>query len=236
MVTIVEFRVPIDQFALAHTFNVVSDLYVEIQRIIATSTDSPMPLIWVATNDFEVFEATLADDLTVESFSCLSGFNKSQQYYRICWSDAVELVVDLFCEGGGMVTQARTSGDFWEFEAMFPYHTTLSSTYAVCEENELALTIDSVSKLDSNRQTQFGLTDTQQQTLLMAQKMGFYNVPRELSITDLAATLNISHQAVSERLRRAQANLIEQTIAAAEPHPEDHFLPNREVNLTNRYC
>lgn len=37
--------------------------------------------------------------------------------------------------------------------------------------------------------------------------MGYYDVPRTVTLTELADSLDVSHQGLSERLRRAHANL-----------------------------
>ncbi|MFC7008889.1 helix-turn-helix domain-containing protein [Halalkalicoccus salilacus] len=49
-----------------------------------------------------------------------------------------------------------------------------------------------------------------------AKRLGYYDVPRTVTLTELANKLDISHQALSERLRRAHANLIDRTISSTE--------------------
>jgi predicted DNA binding protein len=41
---------------------------------------------------------------------------------------------------------------------------------------------------------------------------GFFAIPRETTLADLAAELDISDQAVSDHLRRAQRNLLQATV------------------------
>ncbi|WP_101297960.1 helix-turn-helix domain-containing protein [Halegenticoccus soli] len=52
------------------------------------------------------------------------------------------------------------------------------------------------------------LTDRQQEVIQTAYNMGFYEVPRETSTEDVAATLDIDPSTVAEHLQRAERNLL----------------------------
>jgi len=59
-----------------------------------------------------------------------------------------------------------------------------------------------------------GLTDRQQEALVTANEMGYFEIPRTATLGDVAAALGISAASASERLRRAQAELVESTVGA----------------------
>jgi len=56
---------------------------------------------------------------------------------------------------------------------------------------------------DEELETTAALTEPQQEAIAEAYRQGYYDVPREISLEELANELDISHQALSERLRRA---------------------------------
>jgi len=62
-----------------------------------------------------------------------------------------------------------------------------------------------------------GLTDGQREALRTAYELGYFEVPRGASLSDVAEHLGISASATSERLRRAQTQLIERTVATTWP-------------------
>jgi predicted DNA binding protein len=67
-----------------------------------------------------------------------------------------------------------------------------------------------------------GLTDRQQEALRTAYEMGYFGIPRDASLDDVAAELGVSASSLSERLRRAQTHLIETTVASTwPPLPDD---------------
>ncbi len=56
---------------------------------------------------------------------------------------------------------------------------------------------------DEALETTAALTEPQREAIAEAYRQGYYDVPREISLEELANELDISHQALSERLRRA---------------------------------
>lgn len=62
-----------------------------------------------------------------------------------------------------------------------------------------------------------GLTNRQNEALRIAYELGYFDIPRQASLEDVATELHISPSAVSERLRRAQMQLIEETVATIWP-------------------
>lgn len=62
-----------------------------------------------------------------------------------------------------------------------------------------------------------GLTDPQREALRTAYEMGYFEIPRGASLDDVAAELGITASSVSERLRRAQTQLVETTVASMWP-------------------
>jgi predicted DNA binding protein len=66
-----------------------------------------------------------------------------------------------------------------------------------------------------------GLTDRQQEALRIAYERGYFDIPREASLEDVAEELDVTASSVSERLRRAQTRLIEETMAPTWPSLPD---------------
>ncbi|ELZ05646.1 bacterio-opsin activator HTH domain-containing protein [Natrialba chahannaoensis JCM 10990] len=62
-----------------------------------------------------------------------------------------------------------------------------------------------------------GLTDPQYEALRTAYELGYFDIPRRTSLEAIAAELDISASSVSERLRRAQTQLIQETMAPTWP-------------------
>lgn len=57
-----------------------------------------------------------------------------------------------------------------------------------------------------------GLTDRQHEALVAAYELGYFEIPRTTSLECVAADLDITASSLSERLRRAQTHLVEETV------------------------
>jgi predicted DNA binding protein len=56
------------------------------------------------------------------------------------------------------------------------------------------------------------LTDTQREALVLAYERGYFGSPRETSLEEVAAELDITQQSLSSRLRRGHRRLIAATL------------------------
>jgi len=62
-----------------------------------------------------------------------------------------------------------------------------------------------------------GLTDRQREAVRTAYELGYFDIPRQASLEDVAAELGITASSLSERLRRAQTHLVENHVDPATP-------------------
>lgn len=69
---------------------------------------------------------------------------------------------------------------------------------------------------DGGQRTLDALTDRQLEVLQTAYELGFYEVPREATIDDVAAEIDVDGATVSEHLQRAERNVLSQQLTAKE--------------------
>jgi predicted DNA binding protein len=215
---IAEFDLPAEEFALSETLVAHDGAEFEVERVVA-HTDRAMPFVWVRADDTEAaaIEETLQGDSTVESVDLLTDLGE-ERLYRMEWVAHVETLVHVLVEEDGTVLAASGSGrnDAWHLRVLFPEHGAISRTNEFCEDHGLAIDLRRVYQLDDGRKGRFGLTDDQQSTLVAAFEHGFYEVPRSTSMEELAAELDVSHQALSERFRRAHGSLVENAVVIGD--------------------
>lgn len=219
MSTLIRADIPAEEFALAETLQTLPEVSVECERIVAEPSDTVMPLLWVHETTQSAFEDALADDQTVTDDRFLIG-NEGTWLYEMRWTANVELVLDILTNTGALVLDAVGSADGWSLRVLFPDRDALTSTNKFCEMHNLTLEITSVHTLDPeqshHRTPSTELTDAQHETLTYAYKRGYFEIPRRVTLTDLASELEISHQALSERLRRGHNALIEGALHSTE--------------------
>jgi predicted DNA binding protein len=159
-------------------------------------------------DDFERFEAALETDPTVENVRCLSELDEGN-FYQMDWIERIDLLIDSITGKGATLLSAHGQKDIWKIRMLFPDHDSVSEVYDDFRERGFSVEITQVHELDGAKQYgQYGLTDGQYEILRLAVRNGYFSVPRETTLGELADELDISHQALSERLRRAQTSLI----------------------------
>lgn len=68
---------------------------------------------------------------------------------------------------------------------------------------------------------QYDLTPKQRETLVTALEAGYYEAPREVTMSELADQMDVSQQALSKRFRGAYENLITSTLTISHPEEEE---------------
>lgn len=209
--TIVELELPTEEFALSRTLSELDAIECEVERFVAQDADHVMPFVWVTGNDGDRISDALERDESVENLELVSELD-GEWLYRMEWIDHIETLVQILVEEQGSILAAFGDGSGWQLRVLFAERDALSRTYDYCQEAGLTMDIRSIYKLDDGREGRFGLTDEQQDTLEIAYQRGYFDVPREITLTDLAAEIGISHQALSERLRRGEKSVLENTV------------------------
>lgn len=73
-----------------------------------------------------------------------------------------------------------------------------------------------LSDYDGGKRTLETLTDRQLEVLQTAYEIGFYDVPREATVADVAGEIGLDDGTVSEHLQRAELNILSQQLTAKE--------------------
>ena len=225
MSTISEISVSASTFVLGETLEAVPEATFDIERVVAHDTDRVLPFVWASADSREALEDAMEEDASVANVDLLSDL-EDEWLYRMEWVSQVEFVVHALLEEQATVLNAHSEDGQWHLRLLFPDRASLSRTYEFCEEHDIRLDVKTIYEMDSERHGRFGLTEEQSEALSAAFEHGYYEVPRGVSVEALAEELGISHQALSERFRRAHGNLVENTlIIGADKETESRPTP-----------
>lgn len=221
MNTLAEFRVPAENFALYETLSATGVSF-EAERITAHDSDRVIPLLWAAgeTSEQDELEAALHSDPSTKDIELVTDLEE-ERLYKMEWVKDVRFVVHMLTEEGAAIFNASGSRDYWEFRVLFPDREAATSTQDFCERWDLDVKIGSIYEMNHERHGRFGLTEQQSEILVLAESRGFFDIPQQAHMDDLAEELDISRQAISERLRRAHKRLIQSTMAIGHKADEE---------------
>jgi hypothetical protein len=220
-------RMSLDAPALEASLERASEVTVSIEKQ-TTSADESLDLtIWASGDRLGEFEEGLDADRTVSRWIAVGG-TETRRLYRIRLTQQASSSIDYhgWTDGKAVFLSAERDVGTWTVEGYFPDRSVLQDLAAGCESNDVQFDLLELSDSDGLQDSQqFGLSDVQLETLLTALDRGYYSVPRQVNLQELAEPLDVSHQAVSERLRRGVGSLIRSTVAeqcedGREPTPD----------------
>lgn len=223
MAAIIQIRVPATDATLGATVASVPGIAMEVEQFANDADGDRRPLVWIRAESFDDVDGALADDPTVAEHSAVSEIG-DRRLYELAWANPGASIFATLGEFGGHPRSAVLSDDEWAIEVLFPTREQLSRMYDSRADDGIGITVDSIYELSDSTPVQ-ALTDNQRRTLEAALSGGYYEIPRETSLTDLSDELGVSHQALSERLRRAHKHLVSTTLRGhsvgdAEPEVE----------------
>lgn len=212
MGTMVEAQLPADQFALSETLSKFPTTEFEILRVVADGSDRPIPFVWMAGEDIPAVLDALEDDPSVQNVEVMAELEDECMLWME-WVAHIHVILYILIEEDATIIGAVGKENTWRLKIFFPKHESVSTTYDFCEEQGIDLEFERIYQLtDSLRRVEYGLSENQYEALRRAYEKDYYSIPREVNLQELAEELGVSHQALSECLRRGHQTLIENTL------------------------
>ncbi|MFB6082544.1 MAG: helix-turn-helix domain-containing protein [Halanaeroarchaeum sp.] len=211
MSVIAEFGVPAADFHVGRVLSLEEGMGATFETTVRSGS-TLIPYIWIsgADNDdvVERLEATgQVDDVVVIDS------RDGEQRYALDWHVSDDPILDAIAEVDATVFRAEGTRSRWEFDVAFPDHAAVKTFHDRCDDADVTLRVGRMYvPTPPEAGPWFGLTDRQREALTMAVDGGYYHIPREVTTLELADRMGISDQAVTERLRRGIATLVENTL------------------------
>lgn len=213
MTLIAAITVPADAFALGRVLDGFADVEIELERIVPLQ-EGIIPLFWTSGGEPEAIEAELRAHPQIESVERLTSTD-DETLFEVHWGPDVDGLVDALVDTRANVLEASGTAETWDFRLRFATHEELSAFNVALTEDNVPVTLRHIYN-PSPSVEQSALSSKQRETLLSARRHGYFEVPRRVTLSELAETEGISDSALSQRLRRGIDALIEQTLLADE--------------------
>lgn len=207
MGTIVEAVVPAEEFALQRTSSTLPKVTFQLERVVAQEPEHIMPFMWVTSVDQTDFESGLEADPSVENFELVTDLG-SKWLYQMNWIDHIETLVRTIVEEDAVLLEAKGSNELWELEFLFLDRKAIRRVEDHFEDVGMSFDAHRIYDQRESALGAHGLTEKQHHVLSRALERGYYDIPRTVNSEEFAAELGISHQALSEQLRRAHKAVV----------------------------
>ena len=203
--------VPAEAVHLGGAADATPEARIRLDRIVPLG-GSFVPYLWVRSESVPAVEAALQRADATASVEVVEQFG-DEALVRAEWRRG-DGVFDLVCDADGAVLEAVGEDGTWRLTLRFPTRDALGAFYRACGEHEIPVTLVNVHGADPPGSAPNYLTDAQAEALSAALELGYFEVPRRATLTDLATELGVSDSAVSQRLRRGVGAVLARAISA----------------------
>jgi predicted DNA binding protein len=190
-----------------------SDVRLDVEQAVAADPDEPVLFVWASDGDLDEFEAALGRDETVAEYTLVEDAG-DHRLYRVAVSE--QTPVSLYPVDDRMEASRLdviSSADGVDARLRFPDRESLSEFRPRVEARGVDATLRGVySDTESALGDEYGLSAKQREALVTAAELGYYDVPRQASLSDVADDLDVSPQAASERLRRGVKTFVREAL------------------------
>jgi predicted DNA binding protein len=162
----------------------------------------------VESSDLRQFEDGLRNDHTVGEFERVIETRDGKAIYRFEYTDEAKVFSPVISTANGVVIDMENDGDAWIFTIWMPEQTNLADLWDSARRHDIDIELLRVNEYASPGDTGAGLTDSQREALLVAFEAGYFEEPRDATLGEVAAELDISQPAAGGLLRRGIRRLV----------------------------
>lgn len=212
-IVVIRLRVPAEHLEFGRVLRDGPDLRIELTQLVPIGANV-VPYFWAETADPESFEEAVRSDDQVRTLERLQD-GPEKYLYRIEWVTAPDGFFTALREHGLVVERATGTPDEWQFQLRGPDNENLSEFQERLREFGIPHTVSGVWNPTAPNGL-YGLTDKQRQAVTLAFSEGYFEVPAETNLTELAERVGISRQSFSRRLTRGLRAILANTVMADE--------------------
>lgn len=207
MSTIAEFRFPAADMTLAVVFDRIPDVTVELESAVSRT----QPCLWLSNTTQTAVSTAFDADPSIETYDLLVEAD-GRLLYDVAFTDETKTLCDQLLIDGGSLLEAWAMNGWWQARVRYHNRETLCRVHDRLIEHGVSVDLRRVTDVTTASPSETRLTPEQEEALEAALERGYFEIPREISMEELAAELGISHQALSERLRRAYETLVNEEL------------------------
>lgn len=188
------------------------EVRIRIETIFRSSADEFKLIFWVRARNFEGVDSAIAADRTVRDATLLEATDTGRLYRVTLSESGAERLTYPVAAHHDITFLDITARETARVRARFPDREALFAYRDVCREKDVPFQIRRIYREDPSLKRRYGLTEGQREALRAALEAGYFEVPRETELGEIAAELDVSTQALSARIRRGQRNLLLATL------------------------
>lgn len=213
MSIIAELRIRSPELVLTEALQAAPEVRLDLVSEVATDPDRPYMVFWAEGGDLDSFESAMSADPTVEHWEVYNEL-ESRSLYRIRVSAATGVITyPTWVDVGVNLVEATWRDGWWRIRMRLPARSAVGQIREWCGDNGVDFELEGL--FDDRGPAGQGtvLTPEQREVLATAHDLGYFEIPRGSTLAEVAEEMDLSSQAVSERLRRGYRQLVAEYVS-----------------------
>jgi predicted DNA binding protein len=196
---IADVSVPAEEFVLGRAIRRAPPVDLDIEPLIAHGDKGLAPYVRAIgdTEALDAFDRALRDDPAVTNVSVLERF-ADERFYRAHWRDGVGEFLSALEAAEASVLYASCADGQWKLRVLVADREQFTTFYERWSDAVDPALVRVFERSNPKTFGEFGLTAEQRDALVQAFELGYFAVPKEATIEEVADELGGSPQAVSQ--------------------------------------
>ncbi|MFC7174040.1 helix-turn-helix domain-containing protein [Haloplanus litoreus] len=174
----------------------------------------------IESSDFLQFEDGLRSDRTIDQFERVIETRDEEAIYSFEYTDEAKILSPVISAASGVILDMENDGSAWILTVWMPDRSGLVHLWDYAQQNDIDIDLLRVNEYAGLGNTDAGLTDSQREALLVAFETGYFEEPRNATLSEVAADLDISQPAASGLLRRGIKRLVVSSLLDGSEQPD----------------
>ena len=203
-----EFQLRSPLLPLTNVAGALSNLTFQLESAEQPQSGPVVFFVRVSGPSFEGVKTAFAESSSISEHVLVSEV-ESMRMYQLVLSGARPAFLDNLWFHETFPESVVIMADGWRIKQQFANRGELSEYRGFWQSIDFSFTLDRLYDATNTDAEMIGLSDKQREAILTAYDAGYFAVPQETTLDEVAETLEISRSALAERLHRAQSHLIE---------------------------
>ncbi|MFC6962974.1 helix-turn-helix domain-containing protein [Halocatena marina] len=130
--------------------------------------------------------------------------------FEIRWSSDSDALVQPLIDSGADVLRAEGTAGVWEFRLQFRDRVRVATFRESCLDSNIQMQLNALyNPVVPVNHTDSDLTDEQYDIIETAYRQGYWEIPQQITLDELAESIGISTDTASKRLRHGLTSLMD---------------------------
>lgn len=190
-----------------------TDFRAEFERAVPFGVDIPRYL-WILNPPPDGLDSLVASDPFVDRID-IHERTDDRILTRVDWNDNRPTFFSTLVASDAICIRSIGTVDGWQFVLRFPTRDRMADCYRACLNRGIRVSVKRLHESDPSGclAQPSVLTPPQREALTTALEAGYFDVPRKVTLQELAEHIDVSDTAISQRIRRGVKNLLVDSLA-----------------------